>query len=101
MYLPLASNFSSVSFRVTFTIRPLMTWGVPHSIRPLIIPEPPISPIWLMERGSGGRFTPLSSSLRTIIRWKLSERLSCRSNSFSLNFSPRKVFTSNGLAGRG
>ena len=55
---------------------------------PLIRPEPPISPIWLMESGKSGRLAPLSSSLQRIICAKLSDLRSCCSNSFWLNRSP-------------
>ena len=51
---PLEAYRSSLSVRVTLMIRPLMIWGVSHWISPFIIPEPPIRPIWLMDRGKSG-----------------------------------------------
>lgn len=85
----------------SLVIRPLMIWGESHSISPLIMPEPPTSPIWLMESGRRGRFSPLSSSLRRdIISVKLAERRSCCSSSFRLNTAPWNIGTSRNCSGR-
>ena len=50
----LTAEYPSRSSVLTLMMRPLMIWGVPQSIRPLIMPEPPTSPICPMDRGSRG-----------------------------------------------
>ena len=54
VWVPAALWRSSRSVRTTFTTRPLMIWGWSQSMRPLMRPDPPMSPICPMDRGQQG-----------------------------------------------